>query len=356
MNLHPPADNEIEISVFGPGLGECILCHMGSGRWLVVDSFIDGNSAQPIALAYLRSLGIDPSAAIKLIVATHWHDDHIRGLADILKAAPEAAFAITSAFAHNDFNVALSPWLANSTIADGKGLTELHRVIQLGRKPALASENKILFERPDAVPCRVVALAPSDAAVISCIGQMQGLPRVQFRTRLPVITDNHASVVLSIEFGERRVLLGGDLQVRMDRKFGWLAVVDSQLQHGRAPHHLYKIPHHGSQNGDHDEIWQHLLVPRPTVVVTPFIKGAQKLPSPEDSDRISRRAGQALLTAPPNLGKFRHPDRTVEKTMREVCKSLGSVSSQIGHVRLRGNPTLPADSWELALAGAAHQL
>jgi hypothetical protein len=185
---------------------------------------------------------------------------------------------------------------------------------------------------------------------------MQGLPRTQFRTRLPVITDNHASVVLSIEFEERRVLLGGDLQFRMDRKFGWLAVVDSQLQHGRAPHHLYKVPHHGSENGDHDEIWQHLLVPKPTAVITPFIKGAQKLPSSEDCERIGRRAGQTVLTAPPTLGKFRHSDRTVEKTMREVCKNLGSVSAQLGQVRLRGHPALPADSWDLELAGAARRL
>lgn len=46
----PPALNEVEISVFGPGYGEAIAVHTGNGNWLLVDSCIDPGSGLPAAL------------------------------------------------------------------------------------------------------------------------------------------------------------------------------------------------------------------------------------------------------------------------------------------------------------------
>ena len=33
----PPAPDELEVSLFGRGVGECAVVHLGSGEWLVVD-------------------------------------------------------------------------------------------------------------------------------------------------------------------------------------------------------------------------------------------------------------------------------------------------------------------------------
>ena len=90
---YPPEPNEIEVSVFGPGYGEAILIHCGENQWIEIDSCIDVDTKQPATLQYFSQLGIEPASALKLIVASHWHDDHIRGLGEVFKSAPSALFA-----------------------------------------------------------------------------------------------------------------------------------------------------------------------------------------------------------------------------------------------------------------------
>ena len=77
--LTPPRSEELEISIFGPGRGECVLLHLGQNEWCVVDSCIAKPAGGPVALHYLRNLQTNAIDGIKLIVATHWHDDHIGG-------------------------------------------------------------------------------------------------------------------------------------------------------------------------------------------------------------------------------------------------------------------------------------
>lgn len=40
----PPAADEIEFSLFGPGYGEAVAVHLGDGTWLLIDSCIDPDS------------------------------------------------------------------------------------------------------------------------------------------------------------------------------------------------------------------------------------------------------------------------------------------------------------------------
>jgi glyoxylase-like metal-dependent hydrolase (beta-lactamase superfamily II) len=79
--VEPPAHDQFEVSIIGPGRGECVILHLGNNDWCVVDSCLDRNSSQPAAVEYLQSLGGDALGGVRLVIATHWHDDHIRGLA-----------------------------------------------------------------------------------------------------------------------------------------------------------------------------------------------------------------------------------------------------------------------------------
>ena len=85
----PPGKNEFEITLFGPGYGESVVLHVGNGAWIVVDSCIDKENT-PVAIHYLNRLGVDPAEAVTLVVATHWHDDHIRGMARLVAACTNA--------------------------------------------------------------------------------------------------------------------------------------------------------------------------------------------------------------------------------------------------------------------------
>jgi len=101
--LVPPASNELEISIFGPGYGESIVLHIGNGEWILVDSCLEPYSGEPAALTYLTALGLGVESSVKLIVATHWHDDHVRGLAQILDKCKSANVVLSEALRVEEF-------------------------------------------------------------------------------------------------------------------------------------------------------------------------------------------------------------------------------------------------------------
>ncbi|WP_373507633.1 hypothetical protein [Thiocapsa sp.] len=49
----PPSPDEIEVSILGPGFGECVLIHPGAGRWLIIDSCIDATTKRPVLMSAL---------------------------------------------------------------------------------------------------------------------------------------------------------------------------------------------------------------------------------------------------------------------------------------------------------------
>jgi glyoxylase-like metal-dependent hydrolase (beta-lactamase superfamily II) len=64
-------------------------CSLGSGHWIIVDSCRNSRTRRPVALEYFEHIGAQADSVI-LIVATHWHDDHISGLAATLEACTKA--------------------------------------------------------------------------------------------------------------------------------------------------------------------------------------------------------------------------------------------------------------------------
>jgi hypothetical protein len=70
---------------------------------VVVDSCLSSPRGRAVALDYLEQLGVDPAHQVKMLVVTHWHDDHIRGAAQVLRAARTAQFACSAALRHEDF-------------------------------------------------------------------------------------------------------------------------------------------------------------------------------------------------------------------------------------------------------------
>ena len=351
----PPKDDEIEVSLFGPGYGECVVLHLGRGEWIVVDSFRDSETEEPVALKYLNALGVDPAVAIRRIIATHWDDDHIDGLANVLRAASSAEIAISGAFSSDEFRSLIANWVAEDSIVHESGVNQIKEIRKLNPPLILASEKTLVYERFGDLACSVRALSPSHEGVVATMARL--FPHIdQFLSkRIPRIEGNDASVVLSIEVAGRLILLGGDLEVRANRKFGWLRIVDAHLSSGRPKHEIFKVPHHGSANGDHDEIWIALLEDNPSSLISPFVRGGTKLPSEKDRDRIRKRTINGFLTAPPVSGKFRHPNPMVQKTMKETAELL-EYPRKSGHVRLRSKSSNSTGSWTREFFGAAEDV
>ena len=87
----PPNADQVEVTLLGPGYGECAVIHLGNGHWALIDSCLDSDTGRPAALSYLEGMGVDPATAVRLVLATHCHDDHVGGMGCHLSEVHAAA-------------------------------------------------------------------------------------------------------------------------------------------------------------------------------------------------------------------------------------------------------------------------
>ncbi|MCP5677198.1 MBL fold metallo-hydrolase [Klebsiella pneumoniae] len=81
---------KLKLVLFGRGVGEGVLCNYDSDEWVIVDSCYGKNNSEKkaAALEYLEEHSIS-FEKVKLIVISHFHDDHIKGMLDIVRGFVE---------------------------------------------------------------------------------------------------------------------------------------------------------------------------------------------------------------------------------------------------------------------------
>jgi hypothetical protein len=193
----------------------------------------------------------------------------------------------------------------------------------------------------------ITALSPSDHTITMALKNIGKLiPSVgDLQTQIPSRSPNHASVVLWVEAGSLRALLGADLEHTGNAGEGWMAVLEChkgrQDQQSAA---LFKVPHHGSANADYPVVWSDMLNDHPFAVVTPYSALRTPLPRPSDLARLSKRTANLFCTAE-GAGKPPARASVVEKTMRRELTSRRVIEGKPGHVRVRwslnGQPPQP---------------
>lgn len=351
VSSHPvPAADELEVSLFGPGFGECVVVHLGRGDWMVVDSCLNDAQDQPVALEYLASLGVDVAKQVRLVVVTHWHDDHIRGSARVYAEAASARFVCSAAFQNKEFFEILAASERIKTVARDSStsefqdiLGELHRRKERGggRSQAgpdhWAQDGSPLFQSSGSSQVSVTALSPSPQTITDAAANLGKLiPAISSQfNRFPRCSPNDQSVALLVHSDGCSVLLGADLETVSDPDRGWRAVVSSPVR-PQVTSNAIKVAHHGSENGDLDELWSTLLEPNSPAFLTPYSSGRKPLPSDKDVERLKTRTSRLYCTSwPPTRKPPRHPG--VDRTLREMTRMHRAVSRQVGHIRLRMN-------------------
>lgn len=368
--MNEPKPDEIEISLFGPGYGECVVIHPGDGQWIVVDSCVDPELKVPVALKYFASLGVNPEQAVKLIIASHWHDDHVRGLGRLLQACPSAEFACSEALDCDEFfEVVYAQTSRFLALKIESGVNEFRQVFdELGRRarvthtrptpPLLAVAERCLWQKDIqsvGAACTIHALSPSDAALmVSKLDIARLLPKAKEPKKgIWPSGKNHAGVALWVSIGDRAVLLGADLEETGEEHTGWQVVVES-TRRPRGKASVFKVPHHGSLTGYNNSVWTEMLSLNPIAVLSPYRLGGSVLPTAGGIAKICEHTQAAFITNK-NLNRTRSVkrDRAVEKTLRELGLSPRKVDVGIGHIRLRARPT---EDWQVALFDEAGTL
>lgn len=348
----PPAAEEIEVSLFGPGYGEAIAVHIGEGAWLLVDSCIDPDSKTAASGTYLDQIGVDASQ-VRAIVASHWHDDHVRGISQLAAKYRNAEFFLSSVFNNGEAAAFLAAYSGASSSGLARGAKELFSVIQAREAVSPALHKSIVFEATlNDRPVMVTALSPLPAAFAQSLAHMaQYLPRkAQPINHVPELRPNREAVVLHIDVGDDAVLLGADLEEH--KTCGWSAVVADKWSGARRAATAYKVAHHGSYTGDCPKVWATLLKSDPVACLTPFALGNLRLPTEADKGRLKEDTPHAYISS----SASRHPDMDSRQLKRlgDVCKKLARVDAGFGAVRLRKQIGSPL--WNIDLFGRAQAL
>ena len=347
-----PARDELEITLLGPGYGESIVLHTGDGSWIIVDSCID-NRGDPRALGYLESIGVDPSQAVGLIVATHWHDDHIRGMSRLVEVCDRAVFSCAAALCTKEFLAAVRVWGGRHVTPDGSGVREIHDVLtklnSRARQPVFALANRLIHSQGG---CQIWSLSPGDRDFRNFLNSVGTLypDAGQTKTRIPSVSPNEVAIVVWIGVGDTNILLGSDSEKR-----AWLEILQNRKPIGNAS--VFKIPHHGSADAHEDRVWKQMLDPEPFAVLTPWRRGGRVLPTRQDVRRILTQTGNAFATSNAGLTvqSATHRDRMVDRTIRESNVTLRRQPILAGKLRLR-RVLGSGSEWKVEMFGPACHL
>ena len=288
---------------------------------------------------------MNPAQAVKLIVASHWHDDHIRGLSAVVKACGQARFCASSALNRREFLSVLLAYNQNKGIQAGSGTSEIIatlRVLQ-GREPAshplraLASTQLLQQDGAATGHGRAVevwSLSPSSAQFDEFLREIGTLvPAVGTpKARATPTSPNHLAIVIWVSIGPDALLFGADLEETGNPNFGWSAIVASQTKPaGNAL--FFKIPHHGSQTGHHLPTWQSMVREDAPCVLTPW-KFGRTLPTRADVQRILQHTQRGYSTADLRSEPKAKRPYPVEKQIKETTR-LKQIATAFGHIQFR---------------------
>ena len=352
-----PNQDQVELVIFGPNYGESILLHIGGMNWIVIDSCLDSEKNEPAALTYLRNIGLNPSDCIKLIIATHWHDDHIAGMSKIVKSCPNSNFCCSAAMTKKEFIAMVATYETRNLMKCSSGVKEIFEVTNSlhGKTIINALADRRIYTLPASQSghgneCRLTTLSPSDEQFSKFLYEMTNLMPDVNETKSRVVSQapNHIATVIWIEIGDNNILLGSDLENSKNDTLGWAAIINSNNKpKGKA--NIFKIPHHGSSNGHNDNVWKQMITKDPIAVLSPYNRG-HKLPTRDDVVRITSLADKSYSTAtlrPRNVKSKR--TKAVEKTIRETVSNHRYIEPSYGWVRIRNDIHNDFNKWEVEL-------
>ena len=348
-----PTSTDIEVTLFGPGYGEAIAVHLGDGIWILVDSCIDPERNAPASASYLDAIAVDPGK-IHTIVASHWHDDHVRGIAMLASKYINAQFVLSGLFNNKEASAFLAAYSGSSSAGLSSGTKELFEVIREREVVHPVFSRSIVFEGTldDGRDVRVTALSPLPAAFSQFLANLAChlAQKDDPINRTPELRPNTGAVALHVDLGDDAVILGADLEEHAS--MGWSAIIADPWASKQTPATAYKVAHHGSHTGECPDLWRTLLTPGPIACLTPFSLGRHRLPTDADKRRIKEKTSDAYLSS----GASRRPeiDRAHLKRLEDICKNIARVNNGFGAVRLRKRKDLK--EWRVELFGQAQTL
>lgn len=364
MGIDIPSEQLFEVFLIGTGnYGESIIVHAGANNWIIIDSCIDPKTKDCLPLSYLKKKRVNLAEDVKLIVCTHWHDDHIKGMANLLRECKSASFSMAIASDRTKFlQLVQLDYTKLKSESSAVSTLEINECLQIinddRRKCLLATQDKLLLSETDHssnYEYSVYSLSPSDKVLEDYANEISTLIKDYGSSNKKIIINdpNDKSVVLLIKVNQHSILLGADLEVKNnDKERGWLCILDNSqivktLYNKPA---LFKLPHHGSITGYHQRIWQELTATNAIAELTSCNHG--NLPRENMICTIFEHTNDIYITSLPKEMRIKKRNFSVTKaisqfnsTVKELAFTYGVVASYIDftdenshwHVEVEGN-------------------
>jgi len=346
---------EVVLIGTGGGYGESVLVRLKDNHWIVVDSCVDPKTKDSLPLTYLIERGVDIKNDVKLIVCTHWHDDHIQGLSKLLSLAENASFSFASCHDKSKFLLFVgldaekeSKSVSNSSTREFSECLEI--VKKRGASVKAAIQDRTLYRHED---CLVYALSPSDFTLERYNEEISELITEYGRPDKKIITSspNAKSVALYVKIGKHSALLGADLEVSSDNREGWVNVIEKCTVIDQ-PATYFKVPHHGSDTAYHKNIWEILLDKDPVSNLTPWNRNG-KLPQVHMLEILAGHTKNLSITSPVIGGKAKKRERSLEKFIKQVNPTIQEVKYKWGVIKCSIDPDVQNDTWLTEYQGEA---
>lgn len=274
------APESLEIHVLGAGKGESIILNWPGDHWGVVDCYaptLKDHTTNP-TLQFLRDRGVKD---LEFVCLTHPHDDHFRGMSQLLEQLKVKNFWRFPTVSARDLRL-----LAKSMVVDAaRGDVEERKenandfvrtmsIVNERRKnkeicQMMVTGHQQLYPVPfeQSAKFQIWSFAPHG----NQLGKYEQALSASFTTdekllpNPPRVSHNDVSVGLLVMFGNTRIMLGGDVE-----QAAW---ADICPQHYRE--HFFvdaiKVPHHGSETGFIPDLWGKLAGrKKPIAVIAPY--------------------------------------------------------------------------------------
>jgi hypothetical protein len=308
----------VHVFVFGAAIGEAIAVALPNTGWVLVDGCrleLEGEERFP-AIEVFKNLRAGIDDAIELLVWTHPHADHYQGIRECIEIYRPRRVGMTLVEAPPPGSPAreVEALGTHPTLPADLRLQDVFKLVRS------TLERVFLYwrERPDsrlplsaqAAPLtlgatRVRAFSPDSQA----LGAFYGLPLDGLRAALKERA-NEYSVVLGLEFGATRLVLGGDLPYSRGALIPHAWHLVSEAAPELAEHDLFKVSHHGSAEAL-PPAFRRRAAPSREWLVAPFAR--EHLPRPGDDEtgglrqmllRVDevRLTSSAGLMVPPTSG------------------------------------------------------
>jgi hypothetical protein len=298
-------DAQLNVHVFGASQGESLILELPDAKWGVIDCFASALS-DPAANPTYKFLESRKVKELEFLCLTHPHDDHFRGMSQLLESFSVRYFWRPSAMSGERLKWLLQlSWRdalrsGDSTATDDA--TELERIFTLvkesrrERKAPLIPKNATVGTQLYPVPVdtsaalQIWCIAPSGTQTDNYEDDLKKCfdTSGHLIASLPHARHNEISLALLVIYGKTRIILGGDVE-----KNGWISS-RGEFGEERLAADFVKISHHGSTTGYCDGLWEIFSKSgKPIAALTPFQR--HRLPRKEALTHI-RDYVQCVLT------------------------------------------------------------